>query len=65
MPAHADAPLLATEAAIEALRILRERDTLSVRIDAVTGRRHRQSWAPSDRCGCLGLGLSAVQPLAG
>ncbi|KRF32738.1 hypothetical protein [Yonghaparkia sp. Soil809] len=65
--AAADAPMLATEAAIEVLRVLRERDAASVRIDAVTGRRHRRTWAPSARCGCRGLdlGLSAAQPLAG
>lgn len=57
MEAHADAPMLATEAAIEVLRILRERDGASVRIDAITGRRHRQSWSPSARCGCHGLEL--------
>ncbi len=53
--AHADAPMLATEAAIEALRLLRGRGAESVRIDAVTGRRSRRMWRPSERCGCLGL----------
>ncbi|MFP5290565.1 MAG: hypothetical protein ACLGH5_06210 [Actinomycetes bacterium] len=61
--AAADAPMLATEAAIEVLRVLRERDASSVRIDAVTGRRHRQSWSPSSRCGCRGLELG-LAPVA-
>lgn len=64
MPAHADAPMLATEAAIEALRVLRERDDASVRIDAITGRRHRRSWAPSAQCGCRGLELGLAPSLA-
>ena len=61
--AHADAPMLATEAAIEVLRVLCERDSASVRIDAVTGRRHRRSWSPSARCGCRGLELG-LPPVA-
>lgn len=69
MTAHADTPLLATESAIEALRLVRERGAESVRIDAVTGRRTRRTWQPSERCGCRGLdlepGLSASATLAG
>jgi hypothetical protein len=58
--AHADGPLLATEAALEVLRVLRDHDSRSVRVDAITGRRHRQSWAPSSRCGCRGLELTQL-----
>lgn len=61
---HADAPLLATEAAIEALRLLRGHGAESVRIDAVTGRRTRRTWPPSERCGCLGLESATAAAVA-
>jgi hypothetical protein len=56
--AHGDEPMLATEAAIEVLRLLREHHGRSVRIDATTGRRREHAWAPSERCGCRGLELA-------
>jgi hypothetical protein len=68
--AHGDEPILATEAALEVLRLLRARDGVSVRIDAATGQRHRQTWAASERCGCHGLerdddaGASVVPDMA-
>ncbi len=46
----------ATEAAIEAGRLLRVRvEGLAVRLDVDTGERSEQYWLPSERCGCGGL----------
>lgn len=46
----------ATEAAIEAGRLLRGRvDGLAVRLDADADERSEHLWLPSERCGCRGL----------
>ena len=46
----------ATEAAIEALRLLRGRgDGLAVRLDVDSGDRTDRVWLPSELCGCGGL----------
>lgn len=65
--AAAEAAALATEAAVEVVRLVRggvrER---SIRIDADSGERTTTRWAVSERCGCHGLGavtaLSAHEP---
>lgn len=65
-PAAAESPALATEAAVEALRMLRAgiptpldcpAATVSVRLDAESGGRTLTEWTPVDDCGCRGLSL--------
>lgn len=60
-PAAAESPALATEAAVEALRLLRTgilkpldeaAPSVSVRLDADSGARTTASWAALDDCGC-------------
>ncbi len=48
---------LATEAAVETLRMLRSRsvDGLAVRLDVTNGERCERVWQPSEQCGCRGL----------
>ncbi|MDX2026386.1 hypothetical protein [Microcella sp.] len=60
--AAAEAPALATEAAVEVLRLVRGRTVeRSIRIDADSGERTSTRCAVSERCGCHGLaGLSAL-----
>ena len=65
--AAAQSPALATEAAIEALRMLRTTSraaargtgspaaTFSVRLDADSGLRTVREWWPNEGCGCRGL----------
>ena len=65
--AAAQSPALATEAAIEALRMLRTTSraaargsdspaaTFSVRLDADSGLRTMREWWPNEGCGCRGL----------
>ena len=62
--AAADTELAATEAALEIVRILAERSPRQVRLDTETGERSERTWGPSPRCGCRGLELSAVTPIA-
>lgn len=62
--ASADTELAATEAALEVVRILADRPPHQVRLDTETGARTERTWAPSARCGCRGLELSAVTPIA-
>jgi hypothetical protein len=62
--AAAETSALATEAAVEVLRLLRDRTVdRSIRLDADSGERTTARAAVSDRCGCHGLnvvsGLSA------
>ena len=65
-PAAAESPALATEAAVEALRMLRAgiptplespAPAVSVRLDAESGARTLTEWAPVEGCGCRGLSL--------
>lgn len=66
IPAAADTTLLATEAALETVRMLAERPEDQVRIDAEGGARIRRRWDYSPRCGCRGLEISLVEtPRAG
>lgn len=58
--AAAETASLATEAAVEALRLLRAGIltpplSTSVRLDAESGARTEQQWRPSAQCGCRGL----------
>ena len=48
---------LATEAAVEALRLLRTSDAagLAVRLDVDSGERTERVWASSEQCGCRGI----------
>lgn len=48
---------LATEAAVETLRMLRglSVEGLAVRLDVDSGERGQQVWQPSEQCGCRGL----------
>lgn len=49
---------LATEAAVEALRMVRRPEAaagLAVRLDVDTGERTERHWVPSEQCGCRGL----------
>lgn len=62
--ASADTELAATEAALEVVRMLAERATHQVRLDTETGARTERTWQPSPRCGCRGLELSGVTPIA-
>ena len=58
--AAAEASGLATEAAVEVLRLLRGRTVeRSIRLDAESGERTTTRWAVSERCGCHGLESSA------
>lgn len=65
-PAAAESASLATEAAVEALRMLRASipsrlhdpaASASVRLDAASGARTTTAWRPSEGCGCRGLTL--------
>ena len=65
--AAAEAAALATEAAVEVLRLVRGRTVeRSIRIDADSSERTSTRWSVSERCGCQGLGavtaLSAREP---
>ncbi|MFM2353591.1 MAG: hypothetical protein RLZZ608_997 [Actinomycetota bacterium] len=65
--AAAEAAALATEAAVEVVRLVRGRVVeRSIRIDADSGERSTTRWSVSDRCGCQGLpeasALSAREP---
>ena len=74
-PAAAESPALATEAAVEALRMLRagipnpDADpgaSSSLRLDAESGAREAAEWWPSESCGCHGLtGRSAPESRRG
>lgn len=55
-PAAAETAGLATEAAVEVVRLVRERTVgRSIRIDAESGERTTSRWAVSENCGCHGL----------
>ncbi len=56
---------LATEAAVEAVRVLRapHREGLAVRLDVDSGNRTERVWEPSEECGCRGLRPSSVPAL--
>lgn len=57
--AAAESAALATEAAVEAVRMLRSGTTgRSVRLDTGTGERTVTAWQPDDECGCRGLTAS-------
>lgn len=59
-PAAAESAALATEAAVEGLRMLRaEVPGRSLRLDADTGERTATVWHPDAQCGCLGLSFRA------
>lgn len=65
--AAAEAAALATEAAVEVVRLVRARAVArSIRIDADSSERTTARWTVSERCGCHGLGavtaLSAREP---
>ncbi len=61
-PAATETATVATEAAIEALRMLRSPDSsgLAVRLDVDCGERTEWRWAPSEHCGCRGLSPTLV-----
>jgi len=63
--ASTETAALATEAAVEALRVMRGRglDGLAVRLDADSGARTERVWQPSEHCGCRGLKSSSAPAL--
>jgi hypothetical protein len=62
--AAADTELAATGAALELVRLLADRPAYQVRLDGETGMRSERTWQPSPRCGCRGLELTALTPIA-
>ncbi len=63
--AKTETAALATEAAVEAMRLLRSQrgDGLAMRLDVDSGEITEHVWQPSERCGCRGLSVSSEPAL--